>query len=55
MTSRVVIQMLLARKTLTADRAIVRFVGGMSLHMTFQRRRVRKDVKANGAGKHGPT
>jgi len=55
MTSRVVIQMLFSRETLTANRAIIRFVSGMSFHVTFERRRIRKDVKANGAGKHGST
>lgn len=54
MASRVVIQVLLPRETLAANRAVVRLVGGVSLHMTFQRGRVRKDMKADRAGKHRP-
>lgn len=55
MASRVIIQMFLAREALAANRAIVRLVGGVSLHVTLQRGRVREHVKADSAGEHGPT
>lgn len=50
-----VVQMLFARKALTTDCTIVRFVGGVSLHMAIQRRCVRKNMKADCASEHGST
>lgn len=48
-----IIQMLLPREALTADRAIVRFVGSVSLHVAFEGRRIREHVKADRAREHG--
>lgn len=53
--SRMVIQVFLPGEALAANRAVVRLVRGVSLHVTFQRGCVREDMKADCAREHGAT
>lgn len=52
MASGVVVQMLFPREALSANGAVVRFIGRVSLHVAFERRGVGEYVKTNRAREH---